>query len=906
MIRIFTGPNQRLKGFGCANNFLADKSWIRLNEPTGSKLGGGLRVKKLEMYDGWDKMLGFEDNPRYQKKYGQEYSYTLGDNEASGSSGVATYEANMSKENPLVNPLYNGTEKLSAQTYTEKPFGACFFPSPAVTYSKVRVKNITAADDDDGTNSETRKTRSGTVITYHYTSYDFPTKTDFTDLSKSKTQVNNEPAMLPNILLGMFGLSLDVRNELNLTQGFQIETNDMNGKVKKQEIYDDKNNLISYTENRYSTKTGDLSSLNNIMSVINPDGTVSQKTIGVNYDVVNDLRYNYNYSNTSGVNGNLEVIPIFVPPPVFLWILYVPTAFFDNESHYQIFRSAVTTKVIHKTGILKEKIAYDLGSQVSTKNIAWDSQTGQVLLTQTVNEFDDSYYSLNIPAYWYYKRMGLATNNTDVRGTLTPFGGSTQLVPVPYFKLDGYTGSLTNVFELGDELYVTNQAGTKKVWVFGYNANNTGLLLMDSAGEYLDMCGTDGSRYSFRILRSGYRNNQMASMATITSMVNPIASGSLANFLATTDNTARIVNASAVEYEDFWMPQNERTTALYQNNVPTLDPQSITFPNRLRFNPFYQNYKGNWRAVRSLTYLTGRKALTTAAAGNPRYNGFYSAFSSFYNLHGSNWFKNGTGWTAASEVTKYNPHGVEIENKDALGKYSSAQYGYDYTKPFAVINNAEYKKFGFDNFEDYPNGYASGSHFEFETDVENKKITNNHAHTGKNSLIVAPGKKAELKKQLFATTITPRTVNCLIRLPCPIISLNDSNEITTCAASDGNNLELIINHGTGTLPDGSPLLIASTSHYSISNGSTPTPITPIHWHNNQTFRLCIIPPGSNGSYTFFFRINYVGGNFQDVQVNFTVSQNPTWGDNGYGITVALDSINIMQDCGNPQPPVQED
>jgi hypothetical protein len=30
MIRIFTGPNQRLKGFGCANNFLADKSWIGL------------------------------------------------------------------------------------------------------------------------------------------------------------------------------------------------------------------------------------------------------------------------------------------------------------------------------------------------------------------------------------------------------------------------------------------------------------------------------------------------------------------------------------------------------------------------------------------------------------------------------------------------------------------------------------------------------------------------------------------------------------------------------------------------------------------------------------------------------------------------------------------------------------
>ncbi|MCF6133250.1 hypothetical protein [Flavobacterium wongokense] len=910
MIHIFTGPNQRLKGFGCANNFIADKSWIRLNEPTGTKLGGGLRVKKLEMFDGWDEMLGVDHDQRYEKKYGQEYSYTLGDNESSGSSGVATYEPNMSKENPLVQPFYHGTEKLSAQTYTEKPFGACFYPSPTITYSKVRVKNITAADDDAGSGPDVRKTRSGTVITYHFTSYDFPTKTDFTDLSKSKSQVNNEPAMLPNILLGMFGLSLDVRNELTLTQGFQIETNDMNGKVKKQEVYDDKNNLISYTENRYSTKNGDLSSLNNVMSVINPDGNVAQKAIGVNYDVVNDMRYNYNYSNTSGVNGNLEIIPIFVPPPVFIWILYVPTAFFDDESHYQIFRSAVTTKVIQKSGILTEKIVYDLGSQVSTKNIAWDSQTGQVLLTQTVNEFDDSYYNLNIPAYWYHNRMGMATHNTDIRGTLSPQGGTTQLAPVPYFKVDQQAANLDTTFELGDELYITSSEGTQRVWVFGFNANKTGLLLMDSSGEYVDMCGTHlPHNYTFRLLRSGYRNNQMAPMATITSMVNPIATGKLKDFLATSANDTRIINASAIEYDDFWMPQNERSAALYPNNIPGQDPQSVTFPSRLRFNPFYQNYKGNWRAVKSLTYLTGRKSLTTAAAGNPRYNGFFSAFSPFYNLSSGKWIKNGNGWTSVSEITKFSQYGPEVENRDAMGKFSSAQYGYSYTIPFAVAKNAEYKKFGFDNFEDYPNGYPSGSHFEFETDNKDRKITSDHAHTGKNSMYVAPNSKAELKKPLFPASVRARTVNCLIRLPCPLIHQNNGTEESLCWNLAGQlGFDLIIKHINWTLADGSPMLFESTSDYKYRYGNGPiVTANAQHWNGGaETFQLCFWPSDGNGNYTFYFKLHYIGGTVQDVTVPFTVTPGSTWGDDGPYYTVTLGDITTEPDCGPPQEPVQED
>ncbi|HEX8016877.1 MAG TPA: hypothetical protein VF465_16720, partial [Flavobacterium sp.] len=55
---IFNGPNKALEDKGCASNFDPNKSWIRLENPTGSKLGGGLRVTSIKLSDNWGKMLG--------------------------------------------------------------------------------------------------------------------------------------------------------------------------------------------------------------------------------------------------------------------------------------------------------------------------------------------------------------------------------------------------------------------------------------------------------------------------------------------------------------------------------------------------------------------------------------------------------------------------------------------------------------------------------------------------------------------------------------------------------------------------------------------------------------------------------------------------------------------------------
>src|SRR5690606_9301926 len=51
MVEIFTGANGRLRDMNCAKKFIPQKSWIRLWEPNGEKVGGGSRVKQIVILD---------------------------------------------------------------------------------------------------------------------------------------------------------------------------------------------------------------------------------------------------------------------------------------------------------------------------------------------------------------------------------------------------------------------------------------------------------------------------------------------------------------------------------------------------------------------------------------------------------------------------------------------------------------------------------------------------------------------------------------------------------------------------------------------------------------------------------------------------------------------------------------
>ncbi|PIA77208.1 hypothetical protein BFR04_10545 [Gaetbulibacter sp. 4G1] len=763
---IFKGPNRKLRANNklIARRFVAGKSWIRLSTPKTYKMGGGLRVKKIALSDKWQSM----NTNGFDHDYGQTYEYTLEDDT---TSGVATFEPNDSAENPFVEPVYDDTNinTLIAPrevNYVEKPFGKAFFPYSKITYSRVTVKNIKRAN--------ITRHATGKVVSEFYTTKDFPTKVDYTDLSINKQFKDNKNAVLENALKGLIGLKVNVKHEFALSQGFSVHTNDMDGKSKSQQVYQEGvDTPISSVEYKYSTNPDNDNILNNKLLVVDKNGSVSNQEIGVDYDVITDFRESYTNSKTTGLNVNVATLFFGIFPAI------IPTSFPSRSEHENIAHSVITTKTIHTTAILKEKIAMDLGSTVSTVNEAWDAESGEIILTKTVNEFDDKYYNFNFPAYWAHQNMGQASKNMGLKGTLQ-FSGDK-------FTLNNADEYLT----LGDEIIAYYGDTYKRLWVVDVDINDT-VLLMDRDGSIVNSTSinTIQEDINFKVIRSGYRNQQMANMASITMMESPLKidpadpTPNEVDYLKIDHNTfllsdttplannPRIINASAVAYDDFWNAQCEN--GLKSIPYANVGSDDVLEPNveSYGFNPYVSNVRGLWRAEKSYAYLTERTNVknNTINKSNTRKEGYLKTFVPFYALESNNtaWELNPDlidqtnpetikHWTFASEVTQYSPYGAEIENKDALNRYSSAQYGYNFTLPTAVTSNSRYRYMGADNFEDYNYDVTTDGHFNYKAvaDVDGDsgiEISTDYAHTGNTSLLVpqeAGGNYAGLDVELI-------------------------------------------------------------------------------------------------------------------------------------------------------------
>lgn len=775
LLDIFKSPNGKLKEKGIASKFISGKSWIRLMQPNREKIGGGSRVKEVKMHDEWQIMTDNPSDELYKQHYGQVYSYKT---EQGKTSGVASYEPIGSKENPFVEPFYDKTSKSlllgpETENYIEKPFGESFFPSPKITYSRVVVKNLERGKilgpRDPGV---VKRHATGHVVTEFYTTYDFPTVVNYTPMS-SKYDKSDILASL---------LKINVRDHLTLSQGYSIHTNDMDGKTKSERIYaEGQVAFISgvdykYRENPNAPKS--QGKLNNVVTTIDGAGNISSKLVGVDYDVINDFRESKSVTQTAGIHFNTAGIPLFM---VFV---IIPVPLPSYSKHENQIRTAVTTKVIHSSGILSEKIAYDVGSKVSTKNNAWDADTGQVLLTETTNEYNDNYYSFNFPAYWSYKGMGQVAKNIGLECAISNINNTDK------YKMDGGYNAAKYLMD-GDEVWVDGINRSEQdqkffAWVVKNKELGNEFMMIDRNG--LRITRDNIINGSIKIIRSGYRNMLEASMAAVTSVKNPLYNYNWNNqmvsmksnignnpFFSSTFNDYRIVNASAVEYNNIWAAQcecdlpkmtydNGNLVFEYEKDNNTSDPDDIAANS---YNPYVYNVLGNWRANKSYAYLTGRNFTDNTNDLNPtlRKTGFFNNFESFYvyNAFTGRWEKNAQysnfgKWTFASEITQFSPYGQEVENKDALNRYSSAFFGYNNRFPMAVASNSKYKEMAFDGFEDYDfSTCLTSAHFNFQGLLKPNEITvsSKQSHTGRKSLKVEAGKSALLKKQVVSCIEVP-------------------------------------------------------------------------------------------------------------------------------------------------------
>jgi len=768
LLDIFKSPNAKLEQTEIASRFITNKSWIRLMQPSGKKIGGGTRVKDIAINDQWDVMTSNTDNKLYQQSYGQKYVY---ETENGKSSGVATYEPLGCKENPFVKPFYDQTKRdlplgPDNTNYVEEPFGESFFPAPKVTYSRVTVANL-SRDKYNASNvvtSSVKKHATGSVVTEFYTSKDFPTITDRTTLSLNY----DKSSALASLL------NLRVRDHITLSQGFSVHTNDMDGKMKNQRVYgEDQKDFISGVDYKYNTITDtqnkNAGRLNNTVQTIDSKGNIASKLVGVDYDVINDFRENKSTTQIAGVHYNIAGIPILI------FIVVVPVPLPSYSQYESQIRTASTTKVIHTTAILSEKIAYDLGSKVSTKNLAYDAENGDVLLTETINEYNDKYFNFNFPAYWSYDGMSQAAKNIGLEWDITKTGNN-------QYQFTGNHAESDYLID-GDELWLNGLAPdgkTKtimKAWVV--HVTNTTFKLIDERGILIkpDVINTA----KIKVIRSGHRNMQMTSMASVTSMTNPLYNYDANNNITTikpnignnpfmSENSSnRIVNASAVQYNNVWPSQcecnlpkmvfeNGNLAFEYEKENNTAEEDDII---KRSYNPYLYNILGNWRANKSYAYLTGRNYTIDPT---PRKTGFFNDFFPFYvyDTDKKAWgmtAANYDRWTFASEVTQYNPSGQEVENKDALKRYSSALYGYNNRFPVAVASNTKYTELASDGFEDYDlSNCGNASHFDFQAQLKTNdvSVSDRQSHTGTKSLKISPSKKATLKKQVVScSTATP-------------------------------------------------------------------------------------------------------------------------------------------------------
>lgn len=671
----FTGPNQKLGSGTFCDSVNPSKSWIRLNEPDRVKKGGGHRVKSLRIKDNWALMEPGEHEKSFE--YGQDYAY----GDATGSFGVAAYEPmSGADENPWRQPVYgsNPTRALTPDErfYQETPFGESLFPSPSVGYSQVVVTD----HYPDAIAQATQGT--GRVVHEFYTAKDFPTRT-------ARTAIDRQPENNNPNLLAIFGFSKV--DHMHATQGYVVETNDMHGKPKSVSVFPEgSDQAISITSYKYAQRNDGSGRLSNAATTIDPQGHIGRAEIGRQYEFVADTRQFTSTSRSGGMMLNLEGLvfgPALVPVPIIL-----PKC----SSSSTILKTGVLVKKIHRFGLLQSVTQVNNGSRVKTENLAYDAQTGDVLLTKLTNAFEDPIYSFNFPAYWYYEGMGPAYKNIGVHTPLSLNSSGTATIP-----------NAPNLFFPGDVLALTTTSGSATYehgWVNAVGPNT--IEVMDRHGAPLT-----GDR-TVVVVRSGRRNMQGVDMMSLTLQSNPLQ-GMESNVYA------NILNVKAQEFKNTWRAE-----------CACIDSTAAA-P-----NDWLLNRKGTWRLWKDRVWLTDRTRSVYDHNANIRRDGTYTAFAPFYQVLNGQWAKDQAGWTTAREVTEYNSRGQELENKDALGLYSSANFGYGGGLPIAIAKNARHTDIMFENFEEGTGVADCSSPWKFESSAPNA-VEEGDAHTGRYGLRVS-------------------------------------------------------------------------------------------------------------------------------------------------------------------------
>ena len=807
------------KGYASAINI--DKSFIRLVEEDGKKLGGGCRVKEIKISDEWQNMVDETDTSIPTVSYGQSYKYTLDDSGSSLSSGVASYEPAIGTDENILKQPVNYTQRdrgaLTNFFHLEKPFGESFFPAPTIIYSRVKVIDLVPDKDNKSNLIPDIANKRGFVINEFFTAKDYPVSVKVLPI---QSHIEN-----PSTLSSLLGASLV--SETCLSQGYGIELNDMPGKPKAEKIFNKAAAEISSVEYFYCDTTIDDVSrrLINNVPVIKQNGQVVDKVLGRDIDFFTDIRQQ-EYSNTGlSLHGGFDwVAPWFFMP-------HLPR--FDNDE-YKLFRSVCAVRLEQNYGILKKIVKRQNGASITTENIAYDDLTGEPLASRTQNEFNNYVYNVSLPAYWMHSGMAGAYQNLGMRLTKI------------YTTTDGAIQNFKDLVYAGDEIIDIRE--NKRYWV----------IEPDGVDRLIDIDGRPVDHkilYDAKLIRSGHRNQLNESMSSFSCLNNPIKGTGVNRFLELVLDAEhadkKILSAFTNVFDDKWAPYqlewkqeqekiddntyyvwgklfemdpfeekqytNRLHTAWYlrtwaalilklykgdnpvsppeftdaklltwDNNTPAWNLKFNTYwdrPNtnhefpitvnntsvlnfqtqepymgsrivtpsslvkiefqsishdweenhktyiydemkeayslsdyayigtvnvpvygqfQVPFNPYVHGYLGNWRVSESKVYQDKRSYKEGITGRQVKDAGFLNSFRPYWAYSNGRWDNcQQSNWITGNTVTLYDKYGQELENVDALQRYSAAKFDFNGTLPAAVASNCRNRELYNTGFEDH-------------------------------------------------------------------------------------------------------------------------------------------------------------------------------------------------------------
>ncbi len=464
-----------------------------------AKRGGGIRVKKLLMYDNG---VGTGS----AATYGQLYKYELEDGR---SSGVATNEPQeMREENPLVefmpkkdqtwiNRLISGKDREQS----EGPIGESLLPNASVSHSRVIVENI-----------HTGKTGTGYTVHEFYTCKDYPfdklydyqvldgddRRFDFAnskpergvDYSVLQDNMHNDRLRIPT---PFFSYAFD---KSWAAQGFRFIQNGMHGTPKSVRTYggtyaSGNTSYISSGQDFYYYEPGEKVRLFKTFDG-KDGGTYEWDVPGKEMDVTKE---GYEISNKD-LDFQFEIdvsAGLTLPPPIFVTFSLV---FAYNE---QFLTKYATSKVIKYPVIQKKIVSYTDNIASTTENLAFDHATGRPVLTKTYDAYHDialansdqkhdgSIYNLNLPSHLIpsYSKMGQSSDTPSNTNQLLASSG--QIVT--------YGSNANPIDEEGNW-------SVKKNRVISAGANTYNTIVGFSNQGVQDVYGNQGSSSVYRMQSS--------------------------------------------------------------------------------------------------------------------------------------------------------------------------------------------------------------------------------------------------------------------------------------------------------------------------------------------------------------------------------------------------------------------